>query len=153
MVIGLTTTWAICAYDHGSCKFKSSSWRGELDTTLYDKVCRWLATGRWFPRWTPLPPPNKKKDKKTTKNNNRPAQYNWNIVVNGVKHHNTDLFFMVYHAFLFTYTLICYMSKTRTIGGVIGSVLASSAVYCGFEPRSGQTKHYKFGFCCFCTNT
>ena len=95
----------------------------------------------------------KKKDKKTTKNNNRPAQYNWNIVVNGVKHHNTDLFFMVYHAFLFTYTLICYMSKTRTIGGVIGSVLASSAVYCGFEPRSGQTKHYKFGFCCFCTNT
>jgi hypothetical protein len=29
------------------------------------------------------------------------------------------------------------------------SVLASSAVYRGFEPRSGQTKHYKIGICCF----
>jgi hypothetical protein len=31
------------------------------------------------------------------------------------------------------------------------SVLASSAVDCGFEPRSGQTKDYKFGICCFST--
>jgi hypothetical protein len=23
-------------------------WRGVLDTTLCDKVCRWLATGQWF---------------------------------------------------------------------------------------------------------
>jgi hypothetical protein len=23
-------------------------WRGVLDTTLCDKVCQWLATGRWF---------------------------------------------------------------------------------------------------------
>ena len=29
------------------------------------------------------------------------------------------------------------------------SVLASSAVDRGFEPRSGQTKDYKIGFCCF----
>ena len=29
------------------------------------------------------------------------------------------------------------------------SVLASSAVDCGFEPRSGQTKDYKIGICCF----
>ena len=29
------------------------------------------------------------------------------------------------------------------------SVLASSAVYRGFEPRSGQTKDYKIGICCF----
>jgi hypothetical protein len=28
-------------------------------------------------------------------------------------------------------------------------VLASSAVDCGFEPRSGQTKDYKIGICCF----
>ena len=26
----------------------SSSWRGILDTTSCDKVCQWLATGRWF---------------------------------------------------------------------------------------------------------
>jgi len=25
-----------------------SSWRGVLDTALCDKVCQWLATGRWF---------------------------------------------------------------------------------------------------------
>ena len=29
------------------------------------------------------------------------------------------------------------------------SVLASSAVDHGFEPRSGQTKDYKIGMCCF----
>ena len=31
------------------------------------------------------------------------------------------------------------------------SVLASSAIVCGFEPRSGQTKAYKIGICCFST--
>ena len=29
------------------------------------------------------------------------------------------------------------------------NVLASSAVDCGFEPGSGQTKDYKIGMCCF----
>ena len=29
------------------------------------------------------------------------------------------------------------------------SVLHSSAVDCGFEPRSGKTKDYKIGMCCF----
>jgi hypothetical protein len=29
------------------------------------------------------------------------------------------------------------------------SVLASSAVDSGFEPRSAQTKNYKIGICCF----
>ena len=36
-------------------------------------------------------------------------------------------------------------------GGVMDSVLASSAVNRGFEPRSGQTKDYKIGICCFST--
>jgi hypothetical protein len=35
------------------------------------------------------------------------------------------------------------------IGGVMVSVLVSSAVDRGFEPRSGQTKDYKIGICCF----
>ena len=35
------------------------------------------------------------------------------------------------------------------IGGVMVSVLASSAVDLGFEPWSGQTKNYKIGICCF----
>ena len=29
------------------------------------------------------------------------------------------------------------------------SLLASSAVDRGFDPRSGQTKDYKIGICCF----
>ena len=35
------------------------------------------------------------------------------------------------------------------IGGVMVSVVAPSAVDRGFDPRSGQTKDYKIGICCF----
>ena len=35
------------------------------------------------------------------------------------------------------------------IGGVMVSVLASSVVDRGFDPRSGQTKDYKIDICCF----
>jgi hypothetical protein len=35
------------------------------------------------------------------------------------------------------------------IGGVMVSVIALSAVDCGFQPRSGQTKDYQIGICCF----
>jgi hypothetical protein len=31
-----------------NCEFEPCSWRGVLDTTLYDKVCQWLSKGRWF---------------------------------------------------------------------------------------------------------
>jgi hypothetical protein len=34
------------------------------------------------------------------------------------------------------------------IGGVMVSVLASSAVDCGFEPQSFQTKDFKIGIFC-----
>ena len=37
------------------------------------------------------------------------------------------------------------------IGVVMVSVLASSAVDRGFEPRSGQNKNCKIGICCFFT--
>ena len=29
------------------------------------------------------------------------------------------------------------------------SMLASTVVDCGFKPRSGQTKNYEIGICCF----
>jgi hypothetical protein len=35
------------------------------------------------------------------------------------------------------------------IGSVMASVLASSPIDCGYEPRSCQTKQYKIGICCF----
>ena len=35
------------------------------------------------------------------------------------------------------------------IGSVMVRLLAPSAIDCGYEPRSGQTKEYKIGICCF----
>jgi hypothetical protein len=35
------------------------------------------------------------------------------------------------------------------IGDVMSSMFAASAVDRGFEPRSGQTKDYYIGICCF----
>ena len=59
------------------------------------------------------------------------------------------------------YTWICGFDKRpiidyiqtslgrNCIGGVMVSMLVSSAVDRGFEPWSGQTKDYKIGICCF----
>ena len=51
MVVGFATTCAIGTYHH--------SWQGVLDATLYDKICQWLATGRWFSPGTPVSSTNK----------------------------------------------------------------------------------------------
>ena len=42
-----------------------------------------------------------------------------------------------------------FHAEGNRIGGVMVCVLASNAVDRGFEPRSGQTKDYKIGICCF----
>ena len=42
------------------------------------------------------------------------------------------------------------IDHVNRVGSVMVSVLASSAVDHGFETRSGQTKDYKIGICCFC---
>ena len=41
------------------------------------------------------------------------------------------------------------INQKHGFGGVMVGVLASSAVDRGFELRSGQTKDYKIGICCF----
>jgi hypothetical protein len=41
------------------------------------------------------------------------------------------------------------LGQANHTGGIMVSVLASSAVDRGFQPRSGQTKDYKIGICCF----
>ena len=38
---------------------KPRSWRGVLDTTLFDKVCHLLVTGRWFSLGTLVSSTNK----------------------------------------------------------------------------------------------
>jgi len=49
MVVGFTTTYAISAYHH----WVRISIRARC-TSLCDKVCQWLATGRWFSLGTPV---------------------------------------------------------------------------------------------------
>ena len=54
IVFGFSTTCVISAYHRWSWEFESRLWRDVPDTTLCDKVCQWLATGRWFSRDTPV---------------------------------------------------------------------------------------------------
>ena len=57
MVIGFTTTnQCLSPLKLG---VRTPSWRGVLDTTLCDKVCQWLAAGRWFSSGTPISSTNK----------------------------------------------------------------------------------------------
>jgi hypothetical protein len=51
--ISLWCLTAIRAYHH------KSSWQVVLDTTLCDKVCQWLVTGRWFSAGTLVTSTNK----------------------------------------------------------------------------------------------
>jgi hypothetical protein len=59
MVVGFTTTCVISAYYHLICEFKFCLWWGIFETTLCDKICQWLATGRWFSPGTPVSSTNK----------------------------------------------------------------------------------------------
>jgi hypothetical protein len=61
MVVGwfIVATCTISAYHLLSCEFEPRSWRGVFDTTLCDKVCQWLATGKWFSPGTPASSTNK----------------------------------------------------------------------------------------------
>jgi len=77
MVVGFTTTYAISVVHHESCEFESRSWRDVLDATLCDKVCQWLAAGRWFSLGTPVSSINK-----TDHHDN-----SCNIAESGFKHH------------------------------------------------------------------
>ena len=43
---------------------------------------------------------------------------------------------------------ILYRKEWNRIGGIMFSVFISSAVDCDFEPRSDQTKEYRFGIGC-----
>ena len=47
------------------------------------------------------------------------------------------------------YAMLFSVMLCNHIGGVMVSVLASSVVDRGFEPRSGQTKDYEMCICCF----
>jgi hypothetical protein len=45
----------ISNYLYNQCLSSLTLWRGVPGTTLCDKVCQWLATGRWVSPGTPIP--------------------------------------------------------------------------------------------------
>ena len=98
--------------------------RGVLDTTLCDKVSQWLAAGRWFSLGTPVSYTNKTD-----------------------RHDITEILLKVA---LNTITLTLIKTWNH-IGGVMVSLLPSSAVVHGFKPWSGQTKDYIIAVCCIKT--
>ena len=58
-----TTRWfhcKSCMNDHSYItEFEPCTWQGVLDIALCEKVCQWLATGRWFSPGTPVSYTNK----------------------------------------------------------------------------------------------
>jgi hypothetical protein len=73
MVVEFTTTYAISAYHHWCCEFKSRSGQGAQHYVIkfvsdLQQVSGFL---RFLHQW------------------NWPPRYNWNIVESGVKHHQT----------------------------------------------------------------
>jgi hypothetical protein len=59
-----------------------------------------------------------------------------------------SVYLMVFTTFSIIPIVQYYINR---IGDVMINVLASNIVYRGFEHRSGQTKEYKNGICCFPT--
>jgi hypothetical protein len=64
--LGLSWSWLYGSwiYNYLCNQWQSSlklwvRWRGVLDTTLCDKVCKWLATRQWFSQGTPISSTNK----------------------------------------------------------------------------------------------
>ena len=73
------------------------------------------------------------------------------FIYNGLSHCTVYcqlLLFIIpsYFIYVCNYTMPFYHNR---INSVMVSRLASSAVYRGIEPRSGQTKYYAIGICCF----
>ena len=58
-------------------------------------------------------------------------------------------FFIGPSVFSNVYLHVILLDAKDHIGGVMVSLVASSVVDRGFEPRSGQTKYYRIGTGCF----
>ena len=59
-----------------------------------------------------------------------------------------EMWHVTHHYVKFIKNQISHLLINR-LGGVMINLLASRAVDRGFEPRSGQTKDFKIGICCF----
>ena len=79
---------------------------------------------------------------------NQLSLYIAQVEMNSIFPSNWESLVCTYEHLVDFYSYIIYLQIYR-IGGVMDSVLTSSAVDRGFEPRSGKTKDYKIGICCF----
>ena len=115
----------IFSYTDG-CLSPLTSWvriplrRNVLDTTLCDKVCQWLAAGRWLSsRILLFPPPIK-----------LTATTSLNIAESGVKHHNLNSFADII-VFIYRFALTCAIS--------VLFYLYFTSVHCGsFEVMTSE---------------
>jgi hypothetical protein len=104
-----------------------------LDTTLCDKICQWLATGRFF---SPDPPVS------STKKTN--PLYSWNVAESGVKHYNPN------HNPIMTSIVATYSEHLRCILMILSFHLRPS--YIGILPgpflSDGEYSDYIHLYCC-----
>ena len=140
-----------------------------LDTTLFDKVCHWLATDRWFSSDTPV----------SSSSANETDHHDITGILLKVALTLNIITCVPWFFFNKQYIYCCLLSILQTclqkfsaiawrkqvtfwwddnsiflmsinrIDGVMVSVLASRAVYGGFNFRSGPIKDYEIGICCF----
>jgi hypothetical protein len=103
-------------------KVVSSLRRGELDTTLCDKVCQWRATGQWFSSGSPVSSINKtdhcditeillKVALNTIKQTNRQSKWSFtsfNMTVSFPE------FFLFLHPYTHVHTCSWYPNQTHT---------------------------------------
>ena len=68
-------------------------------------------------------------------------KYMWSTNREQTQHKTIQTFEFALNHHIFIYSISCVM--------VFVFSLSEVPVYCGFEPRSGQTKDYKIGICCF----
>jgi hypothetical protein len=123
-------------------RFEPRSWRGGLDTTICDKVCQSLATGRLFSPGTPV----------SSSNKNSPPRYSWNIAKSGAKHHilkpNQTLGHMhllpilaVMYRF---FVIIFYCDKlSNKIGHKLLQLILSPLLTCTMHILYNDSKTYK----------
>jgi hypothetical protein len=88
--------------------YRPRSWRGVLYTTLWDKVCKWLAKGLWFSPGTPV--------SSTNKTNRQDITDIWLMVALNNKTVTTDLQLrkkIIIYSMCIYFVIKCFYCKTR----------------------------------------
>ena len=110
MVVAFTTTYAISAYHHWSCEFKSAHGKVYSIATLSDKICLWLGTGRWFSQCTQVSSTNK-----TDRHNITEILLKWHNTINQFLIYSWNVSVqMTYGKSTLHYSLLLWWQKIHT---------------------------------------